>query len=181
MDMSLSKHREFGDGQGSLACYSPWGRKESDMTEWLNWIDRFRRLTLKFWRRIQLLKWYQLCVSPRKMIKTFSILTWVYITDLCLKCFRHSRGTVICLEPTISCISMGHSPFYLTFTTIYHSAVCQQDTYNEMQGSSWRCLRKCWMLEEILRNSEWPQLGKTQARQKYTLTEECRSPEWGGT
>ena len=25
-----------GDGQGSLACYSPWGHKESDMTEWLN-------------------------------------------------------------------------------------------------------------------------------------------------
>ena len=28
-----------GDGQGSLACYSPWGRKESDTTEWLNWSD----------------------------------------------------------------------------------------------------------------------------------------------
>ena len=27
----------IGDGQGSLACCSPWGRKESDMTEWLNW------------------------------------------------------------------------------------------------------------------------------------------------
>ena len=27
-----------GDGQGSLACCSPWGRKESDMTEWLNWL-----------------------------------------------------------------------------------------------------------------------------------------------
>ena len=25
-----------GDGQGSLECYSPWGPKESDMTEWLN-------------------------------------------------------------------------------------------------------------------------------------------------
>ena len=25
-----------GDGQGGLACYSPWGRKESDMTESLN-------------------------------------------------------------------------------------------------------------------------------------------------
>ena len=24
------------EGQGSLACCSPWGRKESDMTEWLN-------------------------------------------------------------------------------------------------------------------------------------------------
>ena len=25
-----------GDGRGSLACYSPWGLKESDMTERLN-------------------------------------------------------------------------------------------------------------------------------------------------
>ena len=25
-----------GEGQGSLACCSPWGRKESNMTEWLN-------------------------------------------------------------------------------------------------------------------------------------------------
>ena len=28
-----------GDGQGSLVCCSPWGRKESDMTEWLNWTE----------------------------------------------------------------------------------------------------------------------------------------------
>ena len=28
-----------GDGQGSLACCSPWAHKESDMTEWLNWTD----------------------------------------------------------------------------------------------------------------------------------------------
>ena len=26
----------YGEGQGSLACCSPWGRKESDTTEWLN-------------------------------------------------------------------------------------------------------------------------------------------------
>ena len=25
-----------GDGQGSLLCYSPWDRKESDITEQLN-------------------------------------------------------------------------------------------------------------------------------------------------
>ena len=25
-----------GDGQGSLACYSPWGCKDSDATEQLN-------------------------------------------------------------------------------------------------------------------------------------------------
>ena len=35
---------EFGwtpeavDGQGGLACCNSWGFKESDMTEWLNWI-----------------------------------------------------------------------------------------------------------------------------------------------
>ena len=28
-----------GDGQGILACYCPWGCKESDMTEQLNWIE----------------------------------------------------------------------------------------------------------------------------------------------
>ena len=31
-----------GDGQGSLACCSPWGHKESDTTEWLNWTEKDR-------------------------------------------------------------------------------------------------------------------------------------------
>ena len=35
MDMSFSK-LGVGDGQGGLACYSLWGRKELDMTERLN-------------------------------------------------------------------------------------------------------------------------------------------------
>ena len=30
-----------GDGQGSLACYSPWGHKESDTTMWLNWTHHY--------------------------------------------------------------------------------------------------------------------------------------------
>ena len=29
----------FGDRQGSLACCSPWGHKESDTTEWPDWTD----------------------------------------------------------------------------------------------------------------------------------------------
>ena len=36
MDMSLSKLWEIVEGQGSLVCCSPWGCKESDMTERLN-------------------------------------------------------------------------------------------------------------------------------------------------
>ena len=31
----------IGDEQGSLACCSPWGHKESDMTEQLNWTEEF--------------------------------------------------------------------------------------------------------------------------------------------
>ena len=33
-----------GDGQGSLACCSPWGRKESDTTERLNWTETVSEL-----------------------------------------------------------------------------------------------------------------------------------------
>ena len=34
-----------GDGQGGLACCSPWGRKESDMSEQLNWTELKRQKT----------------------------------------------------------------------------------------------------------------------------------------
>ena len=30
--------KALGVGDG-LACYSPWGCKESDMTDWLNWTE----------------------------------------------------------------------------------------------------------------------------------------------
>ena len=37
MDMSLSKFRELVmNREGGLTCCSPWGHKESDMTEQLN-------------------------------------------------------------------------------------------------------------------------------------------------
>ena len=35
-----------GDGQGGLACCSPWGLKDSDMTAWLNWTTWEKE---KFW------------------------------------------------------------------------------------------------------------------------------------
>ena len=33
-----------GDGQGGLACYDSWVRKESDTTEWLNWTELLQDL-----------------------------------------------------------------------------------------------------------------------------------------
>ena len=38
-----------GDGQGSLVCCSPWGCKESDMTEQLNWTDV---VSLDWWSQL---------------------------------------------------------------------------------------------------------------------------------
>ena len=36
-----------GDGQRSLACCSPWGHKELDMTDRLNWTELKERLMTK--------------------------------------------------------------------------------------------------------------------------------------
>ena len=34
--MDFEQALEAGDGQGSLGCCSPWGHRESDVTELLN-------------------------------------------------------------------------------------------------------------------------------------------------
>ena len=36
-------------GQGGLVCYSPWIRKESDTTEWLNWNWNIKTVTPTSW------------------------------------------------------------------------------------------------------------------------------------
>ena len=45
---------EIDDGQGSLACCSPWHHKELDMTEWLNWTasDKNHQKLLKYWTKV---------------------------------------------------------------------------------------------------------------------------------
>ena len=53
-----------GDGQGGLACCNSWGRKESDMTEWLNWnvISFIRNFYFKIIKMISNTKhrwWYR--------------------------------------------------------------------------------------------------------------------------
>ena len=37
MDMKFEQAPGVGDGQRSLVCCSPWGRKDLDTTELLNW------------------------------------------------------------------------------------------------------------------------------------------------
>ena len=51
-----------GDGQGRLVYCSPWGCKELDMTEWLNWTELYclKSFVSSMW-------WY-LSISRRKML-----------------------------------------------------------------------------------------------------------------
>ena len=46
MDMSLSKLRELVMDRKAFVCCSPWGRKELDTTEQLNWTDRWVSITI---------------------------------------------------------------------------------------------------------------------------------------
>ena len=48
------------DGQGSLACCSPWGCKESDTTEQLNWTERWGIIKIIYICRTQLSNWIEL-------------------------------------------------------------------------------------------------------------------------
>ena len=45
-----------GEGQGSLTCCSPWGRKELDTTEWLN---KLQRLAISQVHRNFFVKYYR--------------------------------------------------------------------------------------------------------------------------
>ena len=37
--LAIKQALGVGDGQGSLVCCGPWGCKESDTTQWLNWTE----------------------------------------------------------------------------------------------------------------------------------------------
>ena len=59
---------DIGGGQGSLAYCSPWGHKESDTTEWLNWTEtldflcNFSIIKYQWWLK----NWTVLCPPDAK-------------------------------------------------------------------------------------------------------------------
>ena len=64
-----------GDGQGGLACCSPWGCKESDTTEWLNW-SPVKRL-------VSNTRWEVTAMSQRKWGINKTLKESVDHSDLC--------------------------------------------------------------------------------------------------
>ena len=60
----FKQHPGVGDGQGSLACGSPWGCKELDTTEWLNWLSWFQILVVD-WDFIPVIYYFKGWDYPR--------------------------------------------------------------------------------------------------------------------
>ena len=78
MDMSLSKLLEMAMDRGGLVCYSPWGRKESAMTERLNWTELMR-----FYLEADVCHVYGICWAK------FHIINKHLTIKICLKWLVH--------------------------------------------------------------------------------------------
>ena len=123
-----------GDGQGSLACCSPWGRREWDMTEWLNWTESFivelRDMGYICQLLVICLAFYLLCLEDSSMDREFSLVPKASAVMWCVLLLSHfnhiwlfaTPGTVAPQAPpsvgffrqeyrsALPCPSPGHLP-----------------------------------------------------------------------
>ena len=60
-----------GDGHGGLVCCSPWGHKESDTTEWLNWTEPTEMNQISNWN----IHW--IIEKARQFQKNIWVTEWV--------------------------------------------------------------------------------------------------------
>ena len=74
----------IGDGQGGLACCSPWGRKESDTTERLNWTELSEQ---KGWVEAPGKEWVAV------HIRTWSLDTRTRSSQSCLSHWEEAENT----------------------------------------------------------------------------------------
>ena len=79
-------------GQGSQACCSPWGCKESDMTEWLNWTESFVNLSVhRFMHQVSLKQdrpEYYMMTDSKRLFNDVTFITWLWLLPSC--CYWHS-------------------------------------------------------------------------------------------
>ena len=102
-----------GDGQGSWVCCSPWGRKESDTTERLNWTENIYRHFLwvvcffptKFSLRFYLVsKYIPGCHCTKNYVEwCFVFITWKFLCLLYSLLFN-CLIAVLLLISTVYCV-----------------------------------------------------------------------------
>ena len=62
-----------GEGQGCLTCCSPWGRKELDTTEWLNWTELNSSPILYPWSLTRVIPWVLLLGLSKYLLALYSL------------------------------------------------------------------------------------------------------------
>ena len=101
-----------GDGQGGLVCCDSWGRKELDMTEWLNWTDWNMSLKGRDWgcwlfvERLHLgrLHFYETLLMLSKALKFFKWRVFKVLFESLLQDKRQTRGRILGIFHLISLI-----------------------------------------------------------------------------
>ena len=118
-----------GDGQGGLACCGSWGRKESDMTEQLNWTELNWNLLLP-------------CLSFQVFISlNIKTTKWFLFLELYGNSLRSilklsSSDEDLCLLLLVSC---GDKQFTATLNwLIYLDFSDHKSSTNSEQKSAWR-------------------------------------------
>ena len=100
-----------GDGQGSLACCSPWGHKELDMTEWLNWSEHslLTRLTPGFTS----------CLHAATLLSVPTTSSTVFSIP-CTRCFLSTDVslTLLYLSSMYNCHAFLHSVYFLALSLL---------------------------------------------------------------
>ena len=84
-----------GNGQGSLVCCSPWGDKESDMTEWMNW-----------WR----VSWWCWCLFFVKLADIFGMWDCLWCCHSAERC-KQSSAVFLLVNGIIS----STKPFFMVY------------------------------------------------------------------
>ena len=101
----------LGDGEGqSLSCYTQWGHKELDTTEWLNITKSYLSSDSK-WPNSVIKTNYNHCSNSEENF--LNSLTFIYFHEYTGKCFcPYSMGTHVTFQPEAFCfplISQGTS------------------------------------------------------------------------
>jgi len=107
VDVGLGPHPTpgVGDGQGGLACCSLWGRRESDTTErlnWLNWVTYLNSLCLNFLNKM----WEIIGLTHRVLAGS----NWVNMCEILSSWY-------------LTCVLCGSISMTLFITIIIHSLI----------------------------------------------------------
>ena len=111
-----------GDGQGGLACWGSWGRKESDTTERLNWLTE---LILAFYakkvidKNLILYLEHTKCMLVGRIWMPESIFKWWKMNMAKEKCSSHS----VPIKPLKTTCNLWHHINQVYFISYKHKSL----------------------------------------------------------